>query len=1475
MTEPGLRLSALGRNVRVGDFYNYFTDAVFPSKEEVPDQGKEISHAKQTKFSFFYQQPSKSKSQILGINSHVQRYINEGLPDSPQPWFVHYLNISPKDGDDEEAQVTAIFCVERRTETINCNFVESQMFKYQLRSGGKATHLVGKVVSGAEMICSFHRPLDSKRETKDSAQRNIYLWAKNYFDQILVGQSAIESIPTELDKVSCTIFSSLNDGKPIEKTFLEFSSYLLNDCKFDKDDHPPIWKPIDLSLLLIPEQIEVRDWLDRKNDFASEMERHKLTWAWIEDESRSIFSHSSIDRIPLFKNIMSKFQHVLPAFYDKMYEKIDKKFADKAYEKCHTEDALKKLRDISDFLNGVIDWLANRRDEIEEFSQLTSGTELFAMDLEEIKNHMTKRDQKFAKVFVLKVEYKEDPIIGFMLKEVGDQTSIAKLPVVPIVSHEKVSHPVRGKFEKFAIEAQVSDDSSSGDTSYYIALVQISSTFDDGDIMMYDSSGNLLQQITGVHSPSSPRSVIANDSKPNEHAQMKNTESLVSLGPSTDEETAKDADILCAFPSDSNNTVEDRSRNVTQQLSKTRETKASLKHMPPSATSSEPTDETMSNVEWEVKNLLDRQFSQMSLNDEKSIARSTSIADRKTTSYSQSKKCRSKAEEKQDSRKRDKSACLPLPSQKQTSSQHDDKNDATMDNTNDKHDDESQQSESGNDKNSELPADEEPVLGKDQRIAEILIDEKTQYSKLIRRGPPDIYLLNAMEKSNGHDFKWFDICRPGDALQSPDPKKHKIIILMGATGSGKTTLINGMINYILGVRWNDSFRFKCVRDEENVRSQAYSQTSSVTAYTLHHKKGMTIPYSITIIDTPGYGDTGGVKKDKEITAKIHRFLTQQETQIDEIYAVCFVAASGDSRLTATQRYIIDSVLSIFGKDMKENLRLLVTFADNDDPPVVEACKLANFPATPALDDITYSKFNSAVLYCSNVIQENELSFDELFWDMGQENFHKFFTMLAEMDGRNLTSTREVIQRRQQLEQSLKDIECELEGYLLNIEEIEKNRQKLRKYDHNMETNKNFVQEKTEMRLIEVDCDEGIMAYNCQTCKNTCETHLRYTYFQKRQCEDRSCQCSGSDHEFQFFTWTVVPVRVKTIRNDMKAEFEFNSNQKLKTEELMENCSHDLDIAKVKVISLLEQIGVNASSLDSTALRSNALNPTEYLSLMRSRILEEQPPGYEIRLQTLSDLQHSWNTSAKLSAEKGQSRDSNVTTQPVKSDKASRGRATRLQTSTTGYGALESKPGCYGKNGRVEKPSRSGQTTYTNASGRQVTATTRTKCEISSQTQRNMRGTNHSESASITSSNTQTCGRDDGLRRGFLANQTETAASLIHGTDSQWKHPPGSPKEYYQTSVKTPQSPCSKEGDWQNLDGSIDSATGTSSIVQENTNKCDEPKVISSNFQLDDRDPYSCDDETEHLAKKKKIEKKSESLIASACSSFVSIFKSKK
>ncbi len=56
---------------------------------------------------------------------------------------------------------------------------------------------------------------------------------------------------------------------------------------------------------------------------------------------------------------------------------------------------------------------------------------------------------------------------------------------------------------------------------------------------------------------------------------------------------------------------------------------------------------------------------------------------------------------------------------------------------------------------------------------------------------------------------------------------------MGATGSGKTTLINGMINFIFNVQWEDTFRFQLIQEQTAGRSQVDSQTSRITAYDIH------------------------------------------------------------------------------------------------------------------------------------------------------------------------------------------------------------------------------------------------------------------------------------------------------------------------------------------------------------------------------------------------------------------------------------------------------------------------------------------------------------------------------------------------------------------------------------------------------------------------------------------------------------------
>ena len=99
-----------------------------------------------------------------------------------------------------------------------------------------------------------------------------------------------------------------------------------------------------------------------------------------------------------------------------------------------------------------------------------------------------------------------------------------------------------------------------------------------------------------------------------------------------------------------------------------------------------------------------------------------------------------------------------------------------------------------------------------------------------------------------------------------------MLMLIGATGAGKTTLLNGIVNYILGVRLEENFRFKIRVTEANV-SQAYSQTNLVTAYTFYPMDGSHLPYPLTIVDTPGFGNTKGIERDRKIFNQILDFFS--------------------------------------------------------------------------------------------------------------------------------------------------------------------------------------------------------------------------------------------------------------------------------------------------------------------------------------------------------------------------------------------------------------------------------------------------------------------------------------------------------------------------------------------------------------------------------------------------------------------------
>lgn len=55
-------------------------------------------------------------------------------------------------------------------------------------------------------------------------------------------------------------------------------------------------------------------------------------------------------------------------------------------------------------------------------------------------------------------------------------------------------------------------------------------------------------------------------------------------------------------------------------------------------------------------------------------------------------------------------------------------------------------------------------------------------------------------------------------------------MLVGATGTGKSTLVDGIINYVLGVNWSDPFRFRVIDLEEEEKQRQQNQVDYTSGY---------------------------------------------------------------------------------------------------------------------------------------------------------------------------------------------------------------------------------------------------------------------------------------------------------------------------------------------------------------------------------------------------------------------------------------------------------------------------------------------------------------------------------------------------------------------------------------------------------------------------------------------------------------------
>ena len=155
------------------------------------------------------------------------------------------------------------------------------------------------------------------------------------------------------------------------------------------------------------------------------------------------------------------------------------------------------------------------------------------------------------------------------------------------------------------------------------------------------------------------------------------------------------------------------------------------------------------------------------------------------------------------------------------------------------------------------------------------------------------------------------------------------MLLIGETGSGKTSFLNllwncGTVQALGGVYDYDKLetfrRFNDMSLENAASRKMESKTNGAKLYDVQLGK-----LKVGLIDTPGFGDSRGMKQDKQNVEKIIVALKDEEF----VNCVCLIINGRQSRTSATLKYVMSEITAILPKEILGNI--IVVFSNTSDP----------------------------------------------------------------------------------------------------------------------------------------------------------------------------------------------------------------------------------------------------------------------------------------------------------------------------------------------------------------------------------------------------------------------------------------------------------------------------------------------------------------------------------------------------------------
>ncbi|XP_056875111.1 uncharacterized protein LOC130517332 [Takifugu flavidus] len=493
--------------------------------------------------------------------------------------------------------------------------------------------------------------------------------------------------------------------------------------------------------------------------------------------------------------------------------------------------------------------------------------------------------------------------------------------------------------------------------------------------------------------------------------------------------------------------------------------------------------------------------------------------------------------------------------------------------------------------------------------SETFLSSIIKKSQLIQSGSPKIYQLNAVTKiTKGLKTVTFGTKKVN--------RLNKTILLLGETGTGKSTLINVLVNYAMGVKWEDEVWFKIV--EETTR-QSESQTSDVIMYQIFGFEGKTLPFSLTLVHTPGYGDNRDDINDDIIGERLLEWFTS-DGGVHEVHAVGLVLKASDNRLSDRLRYVFESVASLFGANMEENMFALLTHSDGGPPD----------NALTALADaqIKYAKDEQGqpVYFVFNNRQSDQRTGRYMrnlknAWEDSEDEMKQFMEVLYVTEAQTPRTTVKVINQRNQLKECIINIQDKLKFIELKKKEIDEEKALYIKCEEKMKVNENYEEDVNKRYKEPIEGGRcGFLglyyrgATSCLLCEETCHHKCTCTFLNgyfcpifdgRGHCTVCTNQCERKHHVKDTWIYVTKTRKVRKTYKDIKKKYKEGVKGMEKHSSTLERMQQEMDKLLEQEHEGLEKSFQHITRLESIALKVDSIFTLKHLDFLIERMQDEK------------------------------------------------------------------------------------------------------------------------------------------------------------------------------------------------------------------------------------------------------------------------------